>query len=89
MDIKITTKEAQNLYLERKEKELLEELFGSDAKYLNFELFKEKTGWNNKAFNPLHQLIELAEFLTENTDGLPEEERAAIYSNVVNNYEAA
>ena len=62
MAINRTTQELQELYLAGENSKILTELFGEDEKFFDFETYKSKSGWDNKGFNPLHQLIDLAEF---------------------------
>ena len=82
----LTTEEFEELYKKGDDSTILTEIFGNDYPYFDFSTYKEKSGWNNKDFNPLYQLIELGEFLTDTTDMLDENSKKEIYNDIVVNF---
>ena len=67
--------ELRDLYLKGENQKILDILFGKDKNFFDFSEYKEKSGWNNKDFNPLHDLIGLAEFILASTESKTDEEK--------------
>jgi len=84
----LTTKELQTLYLNGENEKIIKELFGEDSKHFDFETYKSKSGWDNKGFNPLHQLIDLAEFLNAASEGHTVDSKAKMFKEVIDNFAA-
>lgn len=89
METRLTTQELQKIYLAGENDKILQELFGEDKVFFDFELYKEKSKWDNKSFNPLHELIDLAEFITESTAGLSNDEKEKTFKMVLDKFEAS
>lgn len=78
-----TIQELREDYSEQRDADILADLFGESAPVFDFPLYKEKSGWDNVSFNPLHELVSLAESLVPLTKGLSTIKKKKIFDETL------